>query len=104
MPPEARRPARGLRLRRPQEPAAAFAYSVVVGVILFVIVALAAVLPYVVFRALDALGIMPPWLHQPLEWVEYAVFAIDVTGFGCLLVVELFTFVLSLFRKGSDHG
>src|SRR5262245_1091248 len=74
-----------IAMRAPVE----FAIHVMVGGILFLVVALVTVLIAAAVKGLESLNVAFPWLIQGLEAAEKVVFWVDMGVFGLLLLAEI---------------
>jgi hypothetical protein len=59
-----------------------FAIQIVVGAVGFIVVLLVAVAIAAVVKWIDRLGVAPPWLFPVSEYVEMAIFGLDLFCFG----------------------
>jgi len=83
-----------VRMRAPIK----FVIHVVVGGILFLVVALVAVLIAAAVKALESLHVASPWLIQGLETAEKVVFWVDMAVFGLLLLAEILRLIRGVLK------
>lgn len=77
-------------------PAVSFAVHVVVGSLLFALIAGFAGLLHLIVARLDSAAMVSPLLKPWLTYGEYAVFAVDGLLFGVFLIHESWEFIRSL--------
>ena len=80
------------------KPAVDFCLQVLVGAILFAIVASAALALAFLVSWIETWEVAPTWLVSGLHWVEWAIFWADVFSFGLFLIAEVLKLARGLWR------
>jgi|GEM_PF-2143606 uncharacterized protein involved in cysteine biosynthesis len=80
------------------KPVGDFSVQVIVGAILFVLIALVAVALAGLVKWIETWNVAPEWLLGGLHWVEWGIFWVDVFSFGLFLAAEVAKLIKALWN------
>ena len=87
-----------IELPKGLKPAGDFCFQVVVGAIMFTVIAMVAVALAAFVKWMETWGVAPEWLLEGLHWVEWAIFWVDVLCFGLFLTAEVLKLIRAFWR------
>ena len=88
---------------RKVQPVVDLAIQVAIGAVAFLAIYVVAVLLAASLKGIERIGLAPPWLATSADYIERAVFGVDVVALALFLVSELASFCRLLLQQWRTH-